>query len=108
MFFTCPPSHPDCSIVAIIGYYSIYVHKLGEANWKKHSCPCFKPICHPILYQGLCYSFDGKRNLTVFDVQDIENTWIVHEKLIPESLVKIPARLTALVEHNGQLWVVFI
>ncbi|OMO97427.1 hypothetical protein COLO4_14639 [Corchorus olitorius] len=115
LFFTCPPSQPDCSIVAIVGdiYCSIYVHKLGEDYWKKHELKgkmdrYFEPICHPILYQGLCYCLDQKGNLAVFDIQDIENSWIIHEKIIPESQRKVPAPLTALVEHNGQLLVVFI
>ncbi|OMO97233.1 hypothetical protein COLO4_14755 [Corchorus olitorius] len=116
MFFTCPPSHPDCLVVAISGRNSsIYVHKLGEDDWKKHDLkgkmdPSFQPDCHPILYQGLCYCLDHHRNLAVFDIQDIENTWIVHKNLIP-SQREAPLYFhifRALVEHNGQLLAVFI
>ncbi|OMO97232.1 hypothetical protein COLO4_14754 [Corchorus olitorius] len=114
MFFTAPPSHPDCFVVAISGLNSsIYVHKLGEDDWKKHDLkgkmdPSFQPDCHPILYQGLCYCLDQNKNLAVFDIQDIENTWIVHDKLIPSELNVPFLILSALVEHNGQLLAVFI
>ncbi|OMO97286.1 hypothetical protein COLO4_14733 [Corchorus olitorius] len=117
MFFTCPPSQPDCFVVAIAGRHSssIYVHKLGEDDWKKHDLkgkildPRFEPICHPILYQGLCYCLDQNRNLAEFDIRDIQHSWIVHENSIPSRReVSVPANLTALVEHDGQLLVVFI
>ncbi|OMO97445.1 hypothetical protein COLO4_14626 [Corchorus olitorius] len=116
MLFTCPPSQPDCLVVAIPRRNSsIYVHKLGETDWKKHDLKgkmdgrSFGPICHPILYQGLCYFLDQNRNLVEFDIQDIENTWIVHHKLIPPPHVhKVLAFRPALVEHNGQLIVVLI
>ncbi|OMO97417.1 hypothetical protein COLO4_14629 [Corchorus olitorius] len=111
MFFTCPPSQPDCLVVAISGFdRSIYVHKLGEDDWKMHDLKgkmghCFfEPICHPILYQGLCYCLDWKRNLAVFDIQDIEHSWIVHDTVIPSRHELV----TALVEHNRQLLVVSI
>ncbi|OMO97384.1 hypothetical protein COLO4_14644 [Corchorus olitorius] len=64
MFFTCPPSHPDCSIVAI-------------------------------------FSIGG-----VFDVQDF--SWIVYDEVLPLELDTESSRLISLVEHNGQLLVVFI
>ncbi|OMO66282.1 hypothetical protein CCACVL1_21230 [Corchorus capsularis] len=116
MFFTCPPSQPsDCFVVAIsCPHRSIYVHKLGEADWKKHDLkgkmidPYFQGRCHPILYQGLCYFLDGKRNLAVFDIQDIQHTWIVHDKLKLPSRREVPAVLTELVEHDGQLLAVLI
>ncbi|OMO97381.1 hypothetical protein COLO4_14641 [Corchorus olitorius] len=124
MLFTCPPSQPDCLVVAISGLDgSIYVHKLGEADWKKHDLKgrkmdlnfprrlkhksmidcSFRPICHPILYQGLCCCLDWKRRLVVFDIQDIEHSW--KEVFIPSPCM-VSAHLTALVEHNGQLLVV--
>ncbi|OMP11538.1 Nicotinamide N-methyltransferase-like protein [Corchorus capsularis] len=111
MLFTCPPSQPeDCLVVAISGLdRSIFVHKLGEADWKKHDlngkmASDFHPDCHPILYQGLYYCLDVKGNLAVFDIQDIEHTWIVHDTVIPSR----GELLTALVEHNGQFLVVSI
>ncbi|OMP11606.1 hypothetical protein CCACVL1_00406 [Corchorus capsularis] len=115
MFFTCPPSQSDCLVVAIAGRRnsSIYVHKLGEADWKMHDLKSkmdhyFEPVCHPILYQGLCYCLGLDRNLVVFDIQDIEHTWIVHKVFNIPSPSEFPARLTALVEHDGQLLVVLI
>ncbi|OMO97114.1 F-box protein [Corchorus olitorius] len=117
MFFTCPPPHPDCLVVAIACCYdSIYVHKLGEDDWKKHDLKGKmdhnyfqpQPCSHPILYQGLCYFLDGRRNLAVFDIKDIQHTWIVHDKLKLPSRREVPAVLTELVEHDGQLLAVLI
>ncbi|OMO88344.1 hypothetical protein COLO4_20290 [Corchorus olitorius] len=110
MFFTCPPSQPDCLVFAISDC-SIYVHKLGEADWKKHDLngkmdPSFKPICPPILYHGLCYCLDSNGNMGVFDMQDIEHSWTVHHRVLLPDILR--ARLIALVEHNGQLLVVLI
>ncbi|OMO97174.1 hypothetical protein COLO4_14832 [Corchorus olitorius] len=112
MFFTCPPSHPDCLVVAIDGRNSlIYVYKLGEANWKEHKLQmenCVPFVSNIILYQGLCYCLDWDGNLGVFDIQDIQHSWIVHHMDLPSRFVRDSWSLKALVEHNGQLLVVFI
>ncbi|OMO97383.1 F-box family protein [Corchorus olitorius] len=108
MFFTCPPSHWNCLVVAISLSYSIYVHKLGKADWKQHPYfHNFEPISHPILCQGLWYCLGHRRKLIVFDIRNNKPSWIVHKDVIP-SRRKVSAHLTALVEHNGQLLVVFI
>ncbi|OMO65028.1 F-box protein [Corchorus olitorius] len=133
MLFTCPPDSQssDCSVVAIfahaVDHSSIYVHKLGQADWKKHdlqteNCLNFLPYSNLILYQGLYYCLDLEGNLGVFDIQDIQHSWIVHHiehEFLPcedsssDDDEDFPWKvslgdLVSLVEHNGRLLVVYI